>query len=698
MPLGVCPRHRTTGGDRLVVGMCVERDQGAHQLCFTAPEASSASMRVGVEAPIGEHLGGVLAVVGRRPIERRLGAAEARGGRRLGDPERLDERAALDVVRVPRRLVHAEHRGEADVGVLHDRAPLVAGAPAEQLGEPLLQLGPQGTVVLACELLVALEPGEPQELGVELRLDRADRHVLAVGALVDVVVVRARVEHVHAALGDVVDAHVVERPEERHQGRGAVDHRGVDHLTLAAAARLEQRAHHAERQEHAAAAEVADEVERRHRRLAGAPDVGQGPGERDVVDVVSGGMRVGAGLPPSGHASVHQLRVAAEAHVGAETQPLHHAGPEALDQRVGARHEVEQGGDAVGVLEVDRDVATAAPQHVAVGRVGRRTAHRAGPLDPDDVGAEIGQEHRRERPGPDARQLDHADAGEGPGHDATSMPLAVAAAACADDRTDDDRPERLGAVVAHVLDLDERGAGHELGGAAATARVDQRVVEAVDHQHRHPHLAERSGAVAARVDGGELARRPLRVERAVVVGGGPQACGVGVEVPLRRPHGVALGAGDVLVARRWRRREEHLDGLLGRGAVGEVADRRHDRGDAVQPVGELDRHVLHDHAAHRRTDRMGSAHAEVIEQADAVRGHLGQRVRHLGQRCARDDGRHRGHAVAAHAVELRRQAAVAVVEADDVVAVVGGEPAEPVLPAGHLRGEPRNQQQRGVGR
>ena len=44
--------------------------------------------------------------------------------------------------------------------------------------------------------LLAVEPGEPQQLGVELRLDRADRDVLAVGGLVDVVEVGAGVEHV----------------------------------------------------------------------------------------------------------------------------------------------------------------------------------------------------------------------------------------------------------------------------------------------------------------------------------------------------------------------------------------------------------------------------------------------------------------------------------------------------------------------
>ena len=37
----------------------------------------------------------------------------------------------------------------------------------------------------------------------------------------------------------------------------------------------------------------------------------------------------------------------------------------------------------------------------------------AGALDPDHLGAVIGEHHRRERAGADAAELDDADAGEG---------------------------------------------------------------------------------------------------------------------------------------------------------------------------------------------------------------------------------------------------------------------------------------------
>ena len=210
----------------------------------------------------------------------------------------LDERRPGDVVRVVGGLAHREHRGEAHVGVLHQRAPLVAGLGGEHVGDPGLQRRPATLVHLPGELLVAIEAGDAHQLGVELRLDRADRDVLAVGAAVDVVEVRAGVEQVGAALL-APDPGLRHRPEHRHQRRRAVDHRGVDDLPLAAALRLEQGADHAVGEEHAAAAEVADEVQRRHRCLTGAADVGEGAGERDVVDVVAGPRRVRARPGPT---------------------------------------------------------------------------------------------------------------------------------------------------------------------------------------------------------------------------------------------------------------------------------------------------------------------------------------------------------------------------------------------------------------
>src|SRR6202051_4809565 len=135
----------------------------------------------------------------RRALDFARRAAEARRRRRLHHAVDLDEGPAMAVVRMLRRLNHIQHRREADLAAFHDRAPLIAGLGLEYRLQPLLQRGPLRAIVLARKLL-ALQPGQPQEFGVKLALDRTDRDVLAVAGLVDVVIVRAGVEDVFAAV------------------------------------------------------------------------------------------------------------------------------------------------------------------------------------------------------------------------------------------------------------------------------------------------------------------------------------------------------------------------------------------------------------------------------------------------------------------------------------------------------------------
>ena len=137
-------------------------------------------------------------------------------------------------------------------------------------------------------------------------------------------------------------------PHHRHEQRGAVDHGGVDDLALAGAARLDDPADDAEREEHPAAAEVADHVERRGRLVAGPTEVRERAGERDVVDVVARGVRHRAVLAPPGHPSVDEARVAGEAGVGTDAEPLGDARPEPLEERVGRLDEPQHGLDALG--------------------------------------------------------------------------------------------------------------------------------------------------------------------------------------------------------------------------------------------------------------------------------------------------------------------------------------------------------------
>ena len=81
-------------------------------------------------------------------------------------------------------------------------------------------------------------------------------------------------------------------------------------LALPDALAFDQRGEDAERRAAAAAAEVADEVDRRDRRTAGGADVPEHAGERDVVDVVADVVGERAVLAPPGHAPVDEPRVA----------------------------------------------------------------------------------------------------------------------------------------------------------------------------------------------------------------------------------------------------------------------------------------------------------------------------------------------------------------------------------------------------
>ena len=80
-------------------------------------------------------------------------------------------------------------------------------------------------------------------------------------------------------------------------------------------------------------------------------------------------------------------------------------------------------GLAIGAFEIDRDRALAAVAAVEIGRAalgvgdeGRapaaRVVARAGALDLDHLGAEIGEQLSRPRPRQDARELDHPYPGE----------------------------------------------------------------------------------------------------------------------------------------------------------------------------------------------------------------------------------------------------------------------------------------------
>ena len=196
---------------------------------------------------------------------------------------------------------------------------------------------------------------------------------------------------------------------------GAVDDGGVDDLPLAGAPGHVQRRQAADDEVERAAAEVADEVERDLRRPAGPADRVQGPGDGDVADVVAGGAGQRPLLAPAGHPPVDEGGVARQRGLRPDAEPFGDPGTPALDQDGGPVGQPEDHLGPVGVLQVNHDRPLAPVEQVPPRVAGRQRA-RLRSVDPDDVGSQVGQQHRRERGGADPGELQDPDPGQRAAH------------------------------------------------------------------------------------------------------------------------------------------------------------------------------------------------------------------------------------------------------------------------------------------
>jgi hypothetical protein len=137
-------------------------------------------------------------------------------------------------------------------------------------------------------------------------------------------------------------------------------------------------------------------------------------------DVEPGPVAVRPGLAEAADGAVQQVLADLLERLVPDPQPRGHAGPEVLDDEVGALGELdEQLAPAVG-LEVQRDAPLAAVRHrERVALTVDLRCHPAGVvtrarlLDLDDVGPELGQDHRAVRTGQEARQVEDAESVEG---------------------------------------------------------------------------------------------------------------------------------------------------------------------------------------------------------------------------------------------------------------------------------------------
>src|SRR5687767_9115780 len=113
----------------------------------------------------------------------------------------------------------------------------------------------------------------------------------------------------------------------------------------------------------------------------------------------------------------------------AEAEPLDRARSEVVDEDVGTGEEGDAGVAVLGPREIERDAAFSAVQPHEVGRlalhdgvVPPREIAAAGALDLYDVGTEVGEMPRAERPRDGLLERDHADAVERERHSAPLRP------------------------------------------------------------------------------------------------------------------------------------------------------------------------------------------------------------------------------------------------------------------------------------
>ena len=117
----------------------------------------------------------------------------------------------------------------------------------------------------------------------------------------------------------------------------------------------------------------------------------QDSAERQIVEVVARDLRERTVLPPAGHAAIDQSRIALGAFRGTEPKTLHNAWPIALDQRVGRLDQRQRFLDRFGTLQIEGDNPFSPPQRT----LGRAAGpdRRAGPC----WGGRLRQPQRRDR-------------------------------------------------------------------------------------------------------------------------------------------------------------------------------------------------------------------------------------------------------------------------------------------------------------
>ena len=318
------------------------------------------------------------------------GADLARGDADLAQPVQQ----LLRCVRGEGVLDRGDHRGPVPDAVGVGREPGAVGVQAEGLGEGVPQL-----LAAHADLHLSAAAGEQAVGG-----DRGVVVALRLGHLVG-----------HGGAGALEGVHA----DDRGQQRGAHD------LAPAGALALVERGQHAVGPVHPGE-QVGDGHTHPLRVVrAGAGQRHQPPLALDDL-VVAAAPGLGAVVPEAGDGQDHQARVEPVQLLDGEAEPVQDPGAEVLDEHVGALHQLPEDPLPVLGLQVQGDgllVAVAGEEVGGLRVVGR--AHegrspaagvvaRAGVLDLDHPGAEVGEHHPRVRSGEGAGEVDDDGAAQGP--------------------------------------------------------------------------------------------------------------------------------------------------------------------------------------------------------------------------------------------------------------------------------------------
>ena len=350
----------------------------------------------------------------RRRHRRRQGRcrAEARRGRRLHDAVDLDERLPRHEMRVLGASSQSSTGAtQASIGS-NTRTHSLARLLAEHRGQIALWRAARSPGRSADRAPPRRCRAAVQELGVEFRFDRADRHPSSVGALVHVVEMRAGISEVAAALGRSMPAACMPK---KVVASDAVP------STIAASTtcpRPELRASRiAASSPNARYSEpprvVADEIEReRWRRVAPADGV-QYAGDGDVVDVVTGRLGQRALLAPAGHPTVDASR-GLRARQASGPRPMRSVTPGRKPSINASARSMSCSAASTPCGSLRSSAMTWRLRSSRLNLSGRSmpSSGRLLAIDADHRRTEVREQHGAHRPRPDAGQFDDPHAGE----------------------------------------------------------------------------------------------------------------------------------------------------------------------------------------------------------------------------------------------------------------------------------------------